>query len=115
MVRAADRTQEAVLQALATGSFYATNGPEIHDVRRDGGAIEVRCSPAATVILRSGFERGLSVESGPRARLERSHILERDGSGAIVRARFDPEPDDLTYARIQVSDERGRSAWTNPI
>jgi hypothetical protein len=115
MVRAADRTQEAVLHALATGSFYATNGPEIHDVRRDGGEVEVTCTPAASVILRSGFERGLAVGAGPRGRMERSRILERDGSGAIVRARFHPEPADLTYARIQVNDERGRSAWTNPI
>jgi hypothetical protein len=115
MVRAAERTQDAVLHALATGSFYATNGPEIYDVRRDRDGIEVACSPAASVILRSGFERGLSVLAGPRGRMERARILERDGSGAIVRARFHPEPDDLTYARIQVNDERGRSAWTNPI
>jgi len=115
MLRAADRTEEAVLTALATGSFYATNGPAIHDVRRDGSGFEVRCSPAASVILRSGFERGLAVTAGPRGRLERADILERDRAGAIVRARFDPEPDDLTYARIQVNDEGGRSAWTNPI
>jgi hypothetical protein len=115
MVRAGDRTREAVLEALATGCFYASNGPAIHDVRRDGGAIEVRCSPAASVILRSGFERGLSVAAGPRGRQERARIVERDASGAIVGAMFHPEADDLTYARVQVNDERGRSAWTNPI
>jgi predicted metal-dependent phosphoesterase TrpH len=115
MVRAADRSEEAVLQALATGSFYATNGPEIHDVRRDGGEIEVHCSAAASVVLRSGFERGMSVIAGQRARLEGARIVERDAAGAVTRARFHPEPDALTYARIQVNDERGRSAWTNPI
>jgi hypothetical protein len=84
-------------------------------VRRDGGEIEVHCSAAASVVLRSGFERGMSVIAGQRGRLEGARIVERDAAGAVVRARFHPEPDALTYARIQVNDERGRSAWTNPI
>ncbi len=115
MVRAAERTQDAVLAALSTGSFYATNGPTIHDVRRDGAEVEVRCSPAASVMLRSGFERGLAVSAGPRGRQEKARIEERADDGAIVRARFQPSPEDLSYARIQVNDDRGRSAWTNPI
>ena len=42
---ASARSGTAVLEALATGCYYASTGPRIYDVRRDGDAVEVRCSP----------------------------------------------------------------------
>src|ERR671935_152030 len=49
MVRAAERSREAVLSALRTGSFYGSTGPEIHGVEHDDDAVVVRCSPAESV------------------------------------------------------------------
>jgi hypothetical protein len=116
MVRATDRTEEGVLDALRAHRSYCSNGPEILDVERDGDDVEVRCGPASTVRFQSRYEVGWSARVD-RDRGEPVRILERDADGRIVRARLvgptDPPPE--PYLRIVVEDERGRRAWTNPI
>jgi hypothetical protein len=116
MVRAAERTQGAVLDALRRGLTYASAGPTIHDVRRDGDAVEVHCASAASIVLQSRWELGWSVRADHRGRLEDARILQRDDRGLLTRAVFTPQVDGgLPYARVVVVDERGRKAWTNPI
>jgi hypothetical protein len=114
MVRAAERTEPAVVEALRQGHTYASAGPTIVDVDVDGRAIEVRCSPARSVTLMSRYETGWAVRADARNRQEDARILERDADGRVVRARFEP-PLELPYRRVVVQDERGRKAWTNAI
>ena len=114
MVRAADRTEEAVVDALRHGRTYASAGPEIHDVTIDDGAVEIRCGPARSIVLASRPESGWSVRADHRNRMEDADILERNDRGLIVRARFTP-PVDLPYRRLIVQDEPGRRAWTNAL
>ena len=54
MVRAEEKSQEAVLAALRTGSFYGSTGPEITSVELADDVVTVRCSPAASVTLVRG-------------------------------------------------------------
>jgi hypothetical protein len=114
MVRAAERSEPAVLQALRLGHTYASAGPAIRDVALDGRALEVQCSPARSVTLMSRYETGWAVRADARNRMEDSRVLERDDDGLVVRARFDP-PMELPYRRLVIEDERGRRAWTNAI
>ncbi len=51
MVRAAECSQDALLQSINAGHFYATTGPVLHDVRLDSGRVHVSCSPVASVAL----------------------------------------------------------------
>ncbi|HSL11850.1 MAG TPA: hypothetical protein VLA82_11105 [Actinomycetota bacterium] len=115
MVRAPERTPDAVLSALRAGHHYASAGPEIHDVRRDGDHVEVACGPCRSVVLHSRYETGWGVTAGERARQDGVRILERNDAGLIVRARFEPDVDDLPFVRVVVTDARGRSAWTNVV
>jgi hypothetical protein len=115
MVRAEERTAEAVLAALRDGRSYASAGPTILDVARDGDRIEVHCSPAASIVLMTRYELGWAVRADARGRQEDARILERDQAGLVVRAGFAPPVEDLPYARVVVTDPSGRSAWTNPI
>ena len=57
-LRVPERSQDAVLEALASGCFYSSTGPVIHGVRVEDGLVEVRCSPCRTVTLCTGSERG---------------------------------------------------------
>ena len=114
MVRAAERSEPAVLDALRRGHSYASAGPAILDVALDGTAVEVRCSPARSVTLMSRYETGWAVRADARNRQEDARVLERDGDGRVIRARFEP-PLELPYRRLVVQDERGRKAWTNAI
>lgn len=117
MVRARERSAEAVVAALRAGATYASCGPVLHDVRRDGIAVEVHCSPCRSVRFQSRWELGWGVRADPRNRMEGARILERDDRGLVVRARFVPPEGTpaLPYLRVVTTDAEGRSAWTNPI
>lgn len=115
MVRAVERSREAVLDALRRHHTYASAGPILHDVARDGEAIEVRCSPCRSVRLQSRYEEGWAVRSDHRGRQEHARILERNDHGSIIRARFEPDLSELPYVRVVATDREGRSAWTNAI
>ncbi|MGZ8663005.1 MAG: hypothetical protein ACXWYI_13115, partial [Actinomycetota bacterium] len=107
-------SEAAVLEALRRGHTYASNGPDILGVERDGEALEVRCTPARMINLMSHREHGWSVRADHRGMQFESRILERNDRGLIVRARFTP-PADLRYRRLVVQDETGRKAWSNAI
>ena len=115
MVRAADRSPGAVVAALRAGLTYASNGPAIHDVRRDGDEIEVSCDPCASVALHSRYQEGWAVRADHRGRQECGRILERDGRGLVLQARFRPDVDGLQFVRVVATDADGRKAWTNPV
>jgi hypothetical protein len=115
MVRAAERSREAVLEALRTGSFYATSGAHIESVELlPGGGVEVRCSPAGAVFVRSGPWDGCGVNASPHAMNWRGEVLERAADGAIVAARFE-RPEYWTWGRVEVVGVDGGRAWSNPF
>jgi hypothetical protein len=115
MVRASDRSRDAVLDSLRAGRTYASNGPVLHDVRREGDGIEVRCSPCRSVGLHTRYQDGWAVRADHRGRQEGARILERDDAGLVVRARFRPDIEDLPFVRVVATDAEGRRAWTNPL
>ena len=114
MVRAAERSEAAVLEALRQGHTYASAGPQIRDITVDGTELEVRCSPARSVVMASRYETGWAVMAGGRNRMEEARVLERDDRGLVVRARFSPSIE-LPHRRVVIEDEAGRKAWSNPI
>ncbi|MDQ7071974.1 MAG: CehA/McbA family metallohydrolase [Rhodobacterales bacterium] len=99
MVKARENTPEALLTALKAGEFYASLGPEIHDIRLSDNSIEVDCSAAITVIIQ-GNRPQCAVHHGTsmtRATLP----LDRLG--------------DSPWLRVTVVDSAGKRAWSNPI
>ncbi len=114
MVRASDRSQDAVLEALRTGSFYGSTGPEIRSVVVDEAAVVVECSPAQSVTLVSSRARGARANAGRLGYPKDSQILARDDRGLITAVRLE-RPFEVPYGRIEVADADGRRAWTNPL
>jgi hypothetical protein len=114
MVRARERTQQAVLDALRQGMAYFSHGPTIHEVVVDGSAVEVACSPARRVTLHMEEETGVSVVAGRGGRRQ-GRVLEADGDGMVTRVRLEPYQEQPRYRRVSVTDAAGRRAWTNPL
>lgn len=98
MVRAAANEPGALLAALKRGAFYASQGPEIHHVSREGNELEVICSPASSVIL-----------AGPLGWRQRQL-----GAG-LTRVRLALDPALGGWRRLIVRDAFGRRAWSNPL
>ena len=95
------REQDALVEALHAGSFYASQGPEILDVtpERGGKKLSVRTSPVRAMRLTG---RGSSA----------SVVM---GTADITSAELDLARIKGPYARLTVFDKRGRRAWTNPF
>lgn len=113
-VRARERSQAAVLEALAAGAFYASAGPRLEDVRVEGETVEVRCSPCRAVTIVSGRTLGAAVNAGRLGYRHRGHVLEWSPEGLVVRARL-AVPLAARHIRVEVTDAYGRKAWANPV
>jgi hypothetical protein len=113
-VRAKERSQRAVLDALRSGSFYGSTGPRVEELVVEDHTVEVRTSPARSVTLLTGRTRGASVNAGRLGYSYRGEVLERSPEGAITAARL-VAPKQAPYARLEVADWNGGKAWTNPL
>lgn len=112
--RCESRSPEAVLDALRGGRFYSSTGPTIHELVAADDHVVVRCSPAASLTLFAGRQRGARVNAGRLGYPHRARILETNDAGAILAARLE-RPPRAPYARIEVEGAGGGRAWTNPL
>jgi hypothetical protein len=108
-----DRSAEAVLEALRTGTFYSSAGPEIHSLTVEEAAVEIHCTPARSVTVVAQRRAGARVNAGRLGYPLRGEILERSDDGLIVAARLARPAS--PYGRVEVEDSGGRKAWTNPL
>jgi hypothetical protein len=113
-VRAAEKSQAAVLDALRSGSFYGSTGPRIDAVELTDGDVTVHCSPAASVTLYTGRSRGARVNAGRLGYPNHGQILERDENGLITAAKLE-RPFRQPYGRVEVAAPDGTKAWTNAL
>jgi hypothetical protein len=113
-VRAAEKSQAAVLDALRVGSFYGSTGPRIDGLELTDGDVTVRCSSAASVTLYTGRARGARVNAGRLGYPNNGQILERDDAGLITAVRLE-RPFRQPYGRVEVAAADGTKAWTNAL
>jgi len=122
MVKAAARTPEAVVAALDAGHFYSTTGPAILALRIDNDGVQVDCSPARSIAAVAQPPFGVRVNAGAHGQTQPGETaLQPSGwrEGAVdgellTQGRF-PHFPGAGYVRFEVTDARGRKAWTNPI
>lgn len=93
----AKKERGSILDALKSGAFYASCGPEIYDFYVEDGVATVVCSRVSTIRFRH-FRYPYHVITGPDLTAGQQEV--RPGTG---------------YIRAEVVDDQGRRAWTNPI
>jgi hypothetical protein len=99
MIKADKLEYRTITKALEDGHFYASQGPEIHDLWFEDGKIHVTCSPAERVVLTCGRRRA-------------DIALQSDTGSPVTHAAFKVHPEDK-YVRLTVIDEKGLPANTN--
>jgi hypothetical protein len=114
-VRAAERSRDAVLDALRSGAFYGSTGPEIRGVELTDEEVVVQCSPAASVALYCGRTRGARANAGRLGYPNLSRVLGRTDDGAITSVALQRPWDGGAYGRVEVRAANGTKAWTNPL
>lgn len=100
VVKAEDKSEKAILNALHSGAFYASSGPDIYDFGIDGDEAYIKCSPCKGIYFVSYPSRGWS-------------FFDRD-EFKLSEARHKLHGREK-YIRAVVEDKDGNRAWTNPI
>lgn len=97
MIKAKALDYRAVTDALFAGNFYASTGPEIHELYVENGRVHIRCSPCKRIMITYGT-RGAGV------------CVAQPGD-TITEADF-PYDEGHIYLRLTVEDEQGNHANT---
>jgi hypothetical protein len=74
----------------------------------------VQCDPCQSVTVVFGVSSGAAVHAGRLGYRYGGEIIATTTDGLITAARLDL-PETAPYARVEVTDARGKRAWTNPI
>lgn len=98
MIKAEKLEYKAITDALMSGNFYASQGPEIYDLWFEDGKICVTCSDACMIRLNTGIRR--------------TEFVTGDVENPVTKAIFNVNPQDR-YVRITVTDKNGKHANTN--
>ena len=87
----------SIMNALQSGEFYASTGPEIYEITRDGNRVTIKCSDCEKIILMTGIRRYAAVYS-------------EDGK-SVNEATFEVMEEDK-YFRLKVTDKSGKNAYS---
>jgi hypothetical protein len=74
----------------------------------------VTCSPCRSVTLVASKTTGAAVNAGRLGYRHRGELVSDSDDGLVVAARLTISPS-ATYARVEVTDAAGRSAWAGPF
>ncbi len=96
-VKAEELTPEALLAALKAGHYYASQGPEILSVERDGDKLHVETTPARSISL--------------AGRASASEVVHGE---AITTATLDLSKFAGSWCRMVVTAADGKRAWSQP-
>ena len=94
----AENNINSILEALESGKFYSSCGPEIYDFYVEDGKAVVECSPACKVRFHC--------DKHPTR-------ISRSDDGTLTHAELGVNG--YKYIRAVVIDKDGKFAWTNPI
>jgi len=102
MVKSTALTQRAVLTAIRKGRFYASSGPTIRSLALRRGVARIECSPVRRIVWHCRGSLGSAIHAGRKLLTEDEYDVRRLRS-----------PQD--YLRVEITDSKGRKAWSNPI
>ena len=98
VIKAKNLKYRTVTKALENGDFYASEGPEIHELYVEDGFVYIKCSGADRIVCNYDIRCAQSVLS--------------ENDIPLTSARFKIR-EDAKYFRLTVTDMRGRRACTN--
>ncbi len=101
-VKARVLTQDAILDALAQGYFFASSGPQILDLRFDEshGQLHLQCTPSVLVDFIGNGSRSCRITAPAGGTLTSASYRLKEGQ---------------RYVRVACRDAQGCWVWCNPI
>ncbi len=99
MVKAKERSKQAILDAVFEGNYYVSMGPVIEDFGMEDDCVYIKCSPCREIHFVTYPPRGHSF-----------FMEEKPLTEGVYRLKGREN-----YVRAVCVDEEGHSCWTNPI
>ena len=99
MVKARELSVSALIEGIQAGSFYASQGPEIHSFEVINDEAVITCSPCSSIAFLSDTSHGWVIHQTDAPLREAGYTL--SGTEGYIRA--------------VCTDEHKRKAWTQPI
>lgn len=102
VLKAPELTYQALIEALDTGAFYASTGPEFRNLWIDDGVLHVECSPV----------RGVYVHG--KLYSHRAAVVENDDCIEVIDIPIADTFAESDYLFVQIVDSNGKRAWSAP-
>lgn len=104
MIKAPALDTARIMQAIGSGCYYASGGPLIEDCRIAAGVIRIATSPVKQV---SFFFHGAAG----------GHVVQAEDGQTLTSAQwsFGADKRRCRWIRVEVVDQAGNCAWTNPL
>jgi hypothetical protein len=100
VVNVPELSEKNILEALKSGNFYSSQGPEFYKIECDGGKVSFETSHVSAARLVGRGSRGL-------------RNIAKDGS-FIASGEFEiPEKWDIAF--LEIEDFAGKRAWSNNL
>lgn len=101
MVNAPEFSQKAIMDSIRKGNFYSSNGPVFKSISiENGNRIVVETSPVIHARLIGSWGRQKYKGAADGEPLTEWHFR---------------LPDDWAFARFEIEDKNGKTAWCNPF
>lgn len=100
VVKADEKSEEGIVDAILNGWFYASRGPEIYEFGIKNNEVYIKCSDVREIHFVAYEPRGCSFVG------EKGEV--RNGASCDVNENW-------TYVRAEIVDDNGYQAWSNPI
>jgi hypothetical protein len=100
VVKAPELSADALLDAIRSGLFYASQGPEIADWQITATEMHVHCSPVERIQVHGPNGYGRVEIASPGETLSHATFAMRERPA---------------YLRVTCIDRHGKRAWTNPV
>ncbi|MBR6748404.1 MAG: CehA/McbA family metallohydrolase [Clostridia bacterium] len=95
-------TSDSILEAIRAGRFYASTGPEIHQLTVEDGVISVETSEAERICFMSNVW------------YTATRTVRGENGAPVTSASYTPGPKDK-WVRVEVVDKNGKRAFSNFI
>lgn len=105
MVCAEDLNKESIIDALRSGRFYATRGPEFHSIDVSENVIRCTTSPIKRAWLVGEAYYGARFDL-PREESFTEFSFTVPTGSSLSRS---------SYLRLEIEDEQGKRAWSNTL
>ncbi|PCJ60616.1 MAG: hypothetical protein COA79_08580 [Planctomycetota bacterium] len=102
-VKAKDSSKESIMEALRSGAYYASSGPDFKNIKISDDKISVETTPVKSIKF-IGY-----AQSGKLIKAEKGSFVEE---GEFEIPKYNSEHG---YVRVQIEDEEGGKAWSQPV